>query len=467
MSLRRRVSLAAAAAVAVAVLLAFVTAYLVVRGELRSEIDGSLHDRVGGIQRLATRTPDVEPALPAPPPGVRLGGPAGAAQFVEPNGRVLRPPEDRTRLPVDRRTERLARRGGDAYLADAHVGGRHVRILTAPLPDGGVIQIARPLDEVDGVLARLRLVLGVVFMLGVAVALVLGRIVTRTALAPVARLTRASEHVAATRDLSQRIDAQSRDELGRLASSFNTMLDALERSMAALDASTVAQRKLVADASHELRTPLTSLRTNVEVLRDPDGLPDEPRRRLVEEVGEQIDELTELVGDLIQLARGDEPLAEREDVRLDHLVEEAAERARRHAPGVDFRLALEPAVVDGVPERLERAVSNLLDNAAKFSPPGAPVEVGLRDGELSVRDHGPGIDPRDLPHIFDRFYRADTARGVPGSGLGLAIVKQVAEAHGGSVEASAAAGGGSVFRLRLPSSTALTPLLALSQEQSL
>jgi two-component system, OmpR family, sensor histidine kinase MprB len=466
-SFRRRVSLAAAAAVAVAVLLAFVTAYLVVRGELRSEIDGSLRDRVGAIQHRARLAPDVEPALPPPPAGVRLGGPAGAAQFVEPDGTVLRPGDDRARLPVDGRAERLARGGGDAYLEDAKVGGGHVRILTAPLPEGGVIQLARPLDEVDSVLARLRLVLGVVFMLGVAVALVLGRVVTRTALAPVARLTQASEHVAATQDLSKRIDAKGADELGRLASSFNTMLDALERSMAALDASTVAQRKLVADASHELRTPLTSLRTNVEVLRDPNGLPDDARRRLVEEVGEQIDELTELVADLIQLARGDEPLAEREDVRLDRLVEEAAERARRHAPGVDFHLELEPVVVDGVPERLERAVSNLLDNAAKFSPPGAAVEVSLRGGELSVRDHGPGIDPRDLPHVFDRFYRADTARGVPGSGLGLAIVKQVAEAHGGQIEASAAAGGGTVFRLRLPSSTPLTPLFALSQERPL
>jgi len=466
-SFRRRVGLAAAAAVAAAVLLAFLTAYLVVRGELRSEIDRSLRHRVGAIQRLAAHAPDVEPALPPPPVGVRLGGPPGAAQFVEPDGAVLRPGADRSRLPVDARTERLARGGGDAYFADDGVDGRHVRILTASLPGGGVIQVARPLGEVDSVLARLRLVLGLVFMLGVAVALILGRAVTRAALAPVARLTEASEHVAVTRDLSRRIDGEGSDELGRLAASFNTMLDALQRSMAALDASTVAQRQLVADASHELRTPLTSLRTNVEVLRDPVGLPDGARRCLVEEVGDQIDDLTELVADLIQLARGDEPLVEREDVRLDRLVEEAAQRARRHAPAVHFRLALEPAVVDGVPERLERAVSNLLDNAAKFSPPGGDIEVRLRDGELSVRDHGPGIDPRDLPHVFDRFYRADGAPAVPGSGLGLAIVKQVAEAHEGRVEAAAAGGGGTVFRMRLPSSTPLTPPFALSGEQPL
>jgi two-component system, OmpR family, sensor histidine kinase MprB len=453
---RRRLSLAAAVAVAVAVLLAFITAYFVVRGELRSEVDDSLRARANLPTRVERILPRRDP-LPGPGPAAQLGGAAGYVQLVAPDGRALRPGGGEARLPVDDRVRKLARSGGDEFLTDASVSGQHVRVLAAALPGGGAVQVARPLGEVDSVLSRLRLVLAAVLAFGIALAVALGRAVTRAALAPVERLTEASEHVAATRDLSRRIEAGGNDELGRLASSFNTMLDALERSVAALDASSVAQRQLVADASHELRTPLTSLRTNVEVLRSPNGLPEEVRRGLVADVGEQIDELTELVGDLIQLARGDEPLPALEDVRLDVLVAEAVDRARRHAPAVRFRIELEPTVVDGVPDRLERAATNLLGNAAKFSPSGDAVDVALRDGVLSVRDRGPGIAGTDLPHVFDRFYRAEGSRGVPGSGLGLAIVKQVAEAHGGWVEADAAEGGGSVFRLGLPAAERAEP----------
>jgi two-component system, OmpR family, sensor histidine kinase MprB len=214
----------------------------------------------------------------------------------------------------------------------------------------------------------------------------------------------------------------------------------------------VAQRRLVADASHELRTPLTSLRTNVEVLNDPDGMSPDTRRSLLEDLSAQLDELTHLVGDLVDLARDDERVAEPEDVRLDALVAESVRRCERHAPRVAFEVSLEPTAVEGRPDRLERAVANLLDNAAKFSPEGGTVEVVLREGELSVRDHGPGIPEADLPHVFDRFYRSLDARSVPGSGLGLAIVRQVAEAHGGAVAARPADGGGTIFTLSLRAS---------------
>jgi two-component system sensor histidine kinase MprB len=449
-SFRRRLTLAAAAAAAGAFLVAAVVAYLVVRGELRGEVDSALRARAGKVADFVTGLPGGVPLEPPPGAAGRLGGPVGYVQLVGPDGTVARPPGARIALPVTARTRDLARNGGDSFLSDAHVAGSHVRILTQALPGGGTVQLARPLDEIDSVLARMRLILGLMLLLGVALALTLGRLVARAALRPVERLTEASEHVATTRDLSRRIDAAGTDELARLAASFNTMLDALERSVTALDASIVSQRRLVADASHELRTPLTSVRTNVDVLRDPNGLPEPERRRLADEVGIQIDELTVLVGDLIELARGDQPLAEPEDIRLDRLVEEAVERARRHAPGVQFRAVVEPTVVEGVPDRLERAVRNLLDNAAKFSPPGAAVDVTLRDGELAVRDRGPGIDPKEIALVFDRFYRSNYARGVPGSGLGLAIVRQVAESHGGEVEAASAPDGGSVFRLRLP-----------------
>lgn len=228
--------------------------------------------------------------------------------------------------------------------------------------------------------------------------------------------------------------------------------------MAALDSSLHAQRRLVADASHELRTPLTSLRTNIEVLREPDGLTAVQRRELLDDVSTQLDELGGLVGDLMEIARGEDRRLEPQDVRLDELVGEVVERRRRYSRDLRFETRLEPTVVEGAPERLERAVANLLDNAAKFSPPGSVVEVALEGGALSVRDHGPGIDPVDLPHVFDRFYRSAAARAVPGSGLGLAIVRQTAEAHGGSIRADPADGSGTVFTLRLPAQ----PLAGLS-----
>jgi two-component system sensor histidine kinase MprB len=266
--------------------------------------------------------------------------------------------------------------------------------------------------------------------------------VARAVLAPVQRLTRTAEEVSETRDLSRRIDAAGSDELSRLASTFNAMLGALEDSAR-------AQRQLVSDASHELRTPLTSLRTNIEVLARDKKLPPGEREKLLTDVTEQLTEMTALIAELVELARGDQTPAEPEEVRLDLATAEAIERTRRNHPGLSFKPTLEESLIRGVPATIERAISNLLDNAAKWSPPGGEVEVTVRDGEVIVRDHGPGIDPGDLPFVFDRFYRAPAARGLPGSGLGLAIVRQVAEAHGGSVTAEPAEGGGTRMRLKL------------------
>jgi two-component system, OmpR family, sensor histidine kinase MprB len=462
MPFRRRLALAAAAAVAVAVLLASVAAYVLVRGQLRGEIDSSLRGRAGGITDVSRLVPGhgMVPEGRLPPPAVKVGGPVPFVQLLGERGKVVMPGGEGIRLPVESSDIHRARGEDGTSLRDVEVDGEHVRMLTASLPDGGAIQLARSLDEVDRVLANLRLILGAVLLLGIAFALVLGRFVARTALGPVERLTEASEHVAATRDLSRRIDAgSSDDELARLAGSFNTMLDTLEQTMAALDSSLHAQRRLVADASHELRTPLTSLRTNFEVLRNPDGLTAGQRRELLEDVSTQLDELSGLVGDLMEIARGEDRRLEPQDVRLDELVAEVVDRRRRYSRDLRFETELEPTVVEGAPERLERAVANLLDNAAKFGPPGSVVEVRLEGGGLSVRDHGPGIDPADLPHVFDRFYRSAAARAVPGSGLGLAIVRQTAEAHGGTIRAEPAEGGGTVFTLRLPTQqlAALSP----------
>jgi two-component system sensor histidine kinase MprB len=228
------------------------------------------------------------------------------------------------------------------------------------------------------------------------------------------------------------------------------MLGRLEASRSALDESARAQRQLVADASHELRTPVTSLRTNIEILLEHEDLNDDERRRMLSDVVEQTEELTALVGDLIELARGDLPPDSTEDVRLDRVVEDSLERAQRNFPGVTFAASLQPALVEGVPERLGRAVNNLLDNAARHSPPGGTVEVEVGAGGVTVRDHGSGIDEADLPYVFDRFYRGASSRGQQGSGLGLAIVRQVAAQHGGLISAANAPDGGAVFTLSLP-----------------
>jgi two-component system sensor histidine kinase MprB len=277
---------------------------------------------------------------------------------------------------------------------------------------------------------------------GVLVAAALGLVVSRAALAPVRRLTRATEKVRETGDLSERIDATGRDELSQLAGSFNTMLAALEES-------TRLQRQLVTDASHELRTPLTSLRTNIEVLAGERELKSEDRKKLLADVIEQLGEMTTLIAEVVELARGDKHTAEPEDVRLDLVTADAVTRTQRNRPGVTFKTDLHESLVHGVPDSIHRAIGNILDNAAKWSPPGGEVEVNVRDGEVVVRDHGVGIDEEDLPHVFDRFYRARSARGMAGSGLGLAIVRQVAEAHGGTVVAERADGGGTIVTFRL------------------
>jgi two-component system sensor histidine kinase MprB len=316
-----------------------------------------------------------------------------------------------------------------------------MRVLTLPLGrEGYALQVGRSLEEVDSVLRRMSRWLIVLALAGIGIAAALGLLVARAVLAPVQRLTRTAEEVSETRDLSRRIDAAGTDELSRLAATFNTMLAALEESAR-------AQRQLVSDASHELRTPLTSLRTNIEVLARDAAMPAGEREQLLRDVTEQLTEMTALIAELVELARGDQAPAEPEDVRLDLVAADAIERTRRNRQGVTFAPRLEETMIRGVPSAIERAVSNLLDNAAKWSPPGGEVEVTVRDGEVTVRDHGPGIAEEDRPFVFDRFYRADAARGLPGSGLGLAIVRQVAEAHGGSVTAEQPEDGGTLVRL--------------------
>jgi two-component system sensor histidine kinase MprB len=411
MGLRGRLALTTTVVVAAVVVLASLACYLVMRNELRDQVDEQLSGQGTLVERLAPgfrrpfgpRGEGMPGPLDVPTPAPREGGAAPYAQLLGPGGQT-RSFGRGGALPVSDADRAIAAGEAGQRLSDRDVDGEHVRVITAPVPGGGAVMLGRSLAGVDRTLGRLRLVLGLLCAAGIALAALLGR---------------------------------------RAADRFVAVLDRLERSQS-------AQRQLVADASHELRTPVTALRTNAELLLEREDLPSEQRRVLLADVVDQTEELTALVADLIELARGDQPAAEAQDVRLDGLVEEAVERARRHAPQIRFSTDLEPVAVDGVPDRLGRAVNNLLDNAAKYSPPGGAVQVTLRGDTLTVRDHGPGVPPDELPHIFDRFFRAGNARDQPGSGLGLAIVKQVAERHGGSVAAAAAPGGGLEVVLALP-----------------
>jgi two-component system sensor histidine kinase MprB len=319
----------------------------------------------------------------------------------------------------------------------------HVRQVVAPIPGVGAVVVGRVINYIDHDLGRLKLILILVSLGAVAAAAGLGALISRTTLAPVLRLTRAAERIAQTGDPSERVPQTGGGEIARLGGAFNTMLGALEDSLE-------TQRRFVADASHELRTPLTSMQTNIEVLRQQERLDAQQRARLFSDLEREAHEMRDLITGLLELARGDANL-ERRTVQLDEVVESAVERARARFPNVNWEEQLEATRVEGIPERLERAVWNLLENAGKWNTNGRPVEVRLTpDGELTVRDHGPGISPEERDRVFDRFYRSADARSLPGSGLGLAIVREVAEAHGGTVTAEEAPGGGALLRLRLP-----------------
>jgi two-component system sensor histidine kinase MprB len=327
--------------------------------------------------------------------------------------------------------------------------GVHVRVFTFQASTGFARSIVIDLSNMDSSLHSLAIGLIFASLGGMLLAGAAGFLVARSALKPVRRLTRAAEHVAATDDLSVQLPVDGADELSRLGKAFNGMT----RSLAG---SRERQQRLIADAGHELRTPLTSLRTNVDLLlrsrRTGRALPPGREEAMLESVDQQLHELSGLVSDLLELSRGAEAGRVRTmRVALHEAVGRAVERAKLRGPGLAFDVEIdEPWFVRGDPTGLERAVVNLLDNAVKFSPPGGAVTVRLRRGEYSVRDQGPGIDPADLPRVFERFYRSDSARALPGSGLGLAIVAQVAEETGGRIALEPAPGGGTVARLTLP-----------------
>ena len=487
MKFRTRLTILVGTAVALSIATASAVLFVLVSTLLNSQVDDQLTRRVTDLSQFAANASLICPAIPTPSAGAaspaaspasgsppvgpaasapaprttfcplpadlkvpvpQLGAAGGQVQLIDAEGVVTLTLDEGLQLPVSGAARALAAaQSGPDLKEDTVVGGIPVRVVTHAIGHGRAVQVGLRLDGIESVLTSLRWILLAVSLVGVAIAVGLGRWIAGSAMRPVSRLMVATEHVAGTHDLRERIAEPGNDELGRLAHSFNRMLEAL-------DSSEHLQRQLVADASHELRTPLSSLRTNIEVLALGRGLSDDDRERLLASLTGQVERLSRLVADLIDLARGDEPVEQLiVETRLDQLGAASVEDARAHYPGLHIELAATPCLVTGDPGRIRRAIDNLLDNAGKWSPAGGRVDVTVRDGEVSVQDHGPGVEPADREHVFDRFWRAPTARSTPGSGLGLAIVQQVARAHGGEVRLESPADGGSRFVLRLPVAT--------------
>ncbi|HEY3922084.1 MAG TPA: HAMP domain-containing sensor histidine kinase [Gaiellaceae bacterium] len=443
MALRTRIVLGTAGILAVAIVTGLSVAYFVVRGELRGEIDRSLVAFAQPfVRRASPRAKALRNAKAASGKATStLGGARGYFQFVTADGKTRLAPSEQVHLPVGQ-ARAVAQGKRSAYFADTTVNGITVRVYTVQIRAGLALEVTRPLTEVDHALDRIGLLFLLISAGAVGGAAGLGFVVSRATLRPVTRLTEDAERIATTRNLRDRTDESHPAELGRLAAAFNMTLDALTDSVS-------AQRQLIADASHELRTPLTSARTNLEVLGRHDELPGATRDGILAEAIDELAEMTRLIDELVELARGDAQAFEFSPTRLDLVAKDAVASAARRS-GAQIQLDTSPTIVSGSADALMSAVANLLDNAAKWSPPGAPIEVHVDAGAVSVRDHGPGIAADDLPHVFDRFYRATEARTLPGSGLGLAIVKQVVTAHGGTVTAAPADGGGALFVLTLP-----------------
>jgi two-component system sensor histidine kinase MprB len=454
MSLRTRLTVIVAVIVAVAVVGGAFAAHLTTQHALREETDTFLRDRAAGFVRLPpgdlggsfggalTRDDDGEEEDEDDDGGGRYFEFDALQQTIDRTGRVTNSLPNQPPLPVDAEDREIAREPSDARYRDVTVDGERYRMITASLRNGGAVQIARKVSETEDVLDVLRNRLVIIALAGIAFAAAAAWLVMRRATRPIEQLTDTTEHIAATQDLTTPIPVHGDDEVGRLAASFNTML-------IALDTSREQQRRLVVDASHELRTPLTAVRTNIDFLGHATTLDAEERAQLLAETRLELDELTNLVSEMVELAtdvRSEEPV---EPVVLIEVAEDVAARFRRRS-GTDIGVeVVDGAVVDGRRAMLDRAVSNLVDNALKFSPPGSLVEVTVRGTSIEVADRGPGIDPADRERVLDRFYRATNARTLPGSGLGLSIVAQIAALHGGSVTLEPREGGGTVARLTL------------------
>jgi two-component system, OmpR family, sensor histidine kinase MprB len=445
MSFRRRLALLTAVAVAATAVVSAAAVYVVVRHQLFGQVSRELHQVAAVHSTGGATTPRLNTPVAFRPP--RL------PRVISADGRIVAARYPEVSYPVTQDAKDVAAGRRSSGLEAVRFGSEHVEILTVPAGPGRAFQVAQSLESVDGTLHRLSLALLIVAGIGVLLAPLAGQAVAGGALTPVRRLTRTAGEITRTGDLRHRIETRGSDELASLGASFNAMLDRLAGMIDTVERAQRAQRQLVADASHELRTPLTGLRANVELLSLGGAARVDDPGELLSDTLQQLDGLTALVGQLVELAREDAREPERTPVRLDEVVEDALTHLRLNYPELEFVAELEPTTVFGSRDALSSAATNLLDNASKWSPAGGAVEVRLRDGTLEVRDHGPGIAEVDAAHVFDRFYRGAEARTRPGSGLGLAIVAQVVSSHGGTVRAAAAPGGGALLAASFPTNS--------------
>jgi two-component system sensor histidine kinase MprB len=447
-SIRTRLTLIAAAAVTTVALLVGGLAWLVLRQSLMHQVDAEMQTMAQGPVRYLD--PDMIATIPTtpltPPTGIHI-------QVLLPDGRTVTAPQDTPHLPLTDQDRAVA--AGTTTQARYTLVTDHARfrVLTVRGARGQTVQLGRSLADVDATLQTAAILMAALVAGATAAAALAGRLVARTGLRPIERLTHAATNVADTRDLTHPIPVDGHDEVAQLGHAFNQMLTALDQSQR-------AQRELIEDAAHELRTPMSSLRTNVELLiHAGTRLSAADRQSLLSDLHGQSIELSDLVSDLLELSRSgsaDEPA---EPVDLPYLVTEAIDRARTRCAHARFATHDPQAiVVNAQPNRLQRALVNLLDNAVKFGPTDQTIDIHIsttgtgraRVAEISVADRAPAIPESEQERIFHRFHRLDTTRGVPGAGLGLAIVHQTATAHGGTVTVEPRPGGGNIFRLRLP-----------------
>jgi two-component system, OmpR family, sensor histidine kinase MprB len=460
LTFRARLSLLVMAAVGIAVAVASLVSYISVSHAITNRVDQQLTQKSEILSAVGLNSGT---ALMSRQAIVILSASGAQETILNFDGTAFTPPSTTLNVAGQQTAIRLAAPYGAPELAVAtgrsqsslrtiNSGGTDYRVLALPGAPGQAMIVGLSMESTEETQRTLGIVSSLVGLIGIAVAGAAGFAIGRAALRPVERLTAATEYIATTGDL-RHIEVNGKDELARLSTSFNTMLGALARSQE-------HQKRLVADAGHELRTPLTSIRTNLDLLAqataqeaaEPDSprLSAQDRAEMMADVRAQMEEMSVLISDLVELSRDEQPAQAVEPLDFSETVQHAVERVQRRAPGLRYAIDLEPWHLSGDSTALERAVTNLLDNAAKWSPPGGTVTVRLHGGALQVADQGPGIAEEDLAHVFERFYRSPEARTMPGSGLGLAIVRQVAENHGGRVAAARAPGGGALLGLWLP-----------------
>jgi two-component system, OmpR family, sensor histidine kinase MprB len=457
-SLRTRLTVIAATAIAVSVFVALQVAIELLDSELQDTAEDQLRADSRVLATNAERAGLAQVQLPPYPGSGRL------VRVILPNGSTRTPAGQPALPPVSEHAGRVAQ-GASADLMESNDSDEDGYLIYTLRAGDGAVQVAARVAD-DSPINRFGLGMLLIGLLCVVGGALVGRTVARTGLAPIDRLTAAAVRVAHTQDLDADIPDEGGGEIRRLIQSINDMLAALRDSRR-------AQRLLAEDAAHELKTPLTSLRLNVELLIRLDrrgtldsALPAESRTRLLNDLGAQVAELSTLAAELTDLARGDVSDESTELLDLADVVVAAATRARSRVPDIEVALDVTSVWVSGRPAALQRAVLNLIDNAGKWSPADQPVQVRLRaegaSAVLEVDDAGPGIDAADVPRVFDRFYRADSARALPGSGLGLSIVQRVVDAHGGRATVARSARGGALLRVDLPAAAPPAPIARLT-----